>query len=94
MNSRSSQGQAIKRHFIESAVFGFVMGLVMPFRIDNAAHLGGLVGGFATAWLAGEPRLVNDWKEKVWTAAAGLSLFVTVAAFARMLMRFVELSGH
>jgi hypothetical protein len=61
--------------------------------IDNAAHLGGLVGGFTTAWVAGEPRLVNDWKEQFWTVAAGVSLVVTVAAFARMMLRFVELSG-
>lgn len=94
--SKSSHAQAIKKYFIESAIFGLVMGFLMRsmnIPIDNSAHIGGLAGGFVTAWLAGEPRLVNDWKENIWTVAAGLSLFVTVLSFARMMMRFVEISG-
>ena len=96
VSSKSSHAQAIKKYFIESAVFGLAMGFIMRYMnipIDNSAHIGGLAGGFVTAWLAGEPRLVNDWKEKVWTAAAGLSLFATVVAFALMMLRFVEISG-
>ena len=93
VNSRSMQGDAIKRYYIESAVFGIVVGLIGIFPIDNAAHLGGLVGGFLTAWVAGEARLVNDWKEKVWTMGAALSLILTLAAFARMYLRFLEISA-
>ena len=92
VNSRSSHGQAIKRYYIESAVFGIVVGLIGIFPIDNAAHLGGLIGGFVTAWVAGEPRLVNDWKEKIWTVGSALSLVITLAAFARMYLRFIEIS--
>ena len=84
--SRSPMGEGIKRHFIETAIYSTLMGFVMNMPIDNAAHFGGLAGGFAVAYLAGTPRLVDDWREKLWYGAAALCLILTAMAFLRMAM--------
>ena len=72
---------------------GWLGGLSASDGVDGVTSVSGLAGGFVTAWLAGEPRLVDDWKEKIWTVAAGLSLLATVVAFAMMMLRFLEISG-
>ena len=64
------------------------IGILPFFHVDNAAHLGGLAAGFAIAFLAGTPRLVGHWVEKLWLAAASLSVLVTVVAFLQMFWWF------
>jgi rhomboid protease GluP len=72
-----------------NAGIGLVMGFVLP-MIDNAAHLGGLAGGFAIAYVAGLPRATNDLREKIWSILAGVSLVLTLLAFWSLAMRVMR----
>ncbi|MBI4873132.1 MAG: rhomboid family intramembrane serine protease [Acidobacteria bacterium] len=86
--SQSALGSAIKAHYLRWAVYGLLMGFLPFFRVDNAAHLGGLAAGFACAWLAGVPRLISDRREKIWTVLTGLSLALTAISFLLMFAWF------
>jgi rhomboid protease GluP len=81
---RTALGAAIKSMYLRWAIYGLIFGLLMP-MIDNAAHLGGLAGGFAAGYLAGTPRLIEDWRERLWRYAAYASIALTVYAFFEML---------
>jgi len=81
--SRSAMGQMIKTHYSRWAIYGLLFGLIGIFPIDNAAHIGGLAGGFVVAWLAGLP-LPGNWRERIWNTAAALSVAITVLAFVEM----------
>ncbi len=83
VRSQSSYGAATKRFYIQWAVYGLVMGVIFPYT-DNAAHLGGLAGGFALAYLAGTPKLARPATETFWKIAAGAAVALTIAAFAMM----------
>lgn len=86
--SRTPLGSAIKAHYLRWAVYGMLLGFLPFFRVDNAAHLGGLAAGFACAWVSGTPRLINDWREKIWTLLTAASLAVTAICFALMFIWF------
>jgi rhomboid protease GluP len=88
MSSRSPLGDAIKGMYVRWAIYGLLMGLLPFFRIDNAAHLGGLAGGFLCARAAGTPRLFEDWREKIWEWASWAALALTALAFLRMFLLF------
>ena len=63
-----------------------VIGLLPGFRIDNAAHIGGLVAGLAVGYAAGTQPLYERWTEKLWKLAAALCIAITLAAFAMMFL--------
>ncbi len=86
--NRTAMGGMIKSHYSRWAVYGLILGLLG--RIDNAAHLGGLAGGFLVARLAGSPPQ-TPWREAVWTWAGYASLAVTGYSFIRM---FANLLRH
>jgi membrane associated rhomboid family serine protease len=89
LQDRSGLGAAIKGMYIRWAIYGMVFGLMIP-MIDNAAHLGGLAGGFAVGYLAGTPKLVEDWRENLWKWLAYGCIGMTVLAFVRMFMGYQE----
>lgn len=80
-------GGAVKALYVRWAVYGLLMGLLPFFQIDNAAHLGGLAGGFACGYATGEPR-AGAMSEKVWAAAAAMALLLTAYSFVRMFLWF------
>jgi rhomboid protease GluP len=84
--SKSLVARRLQTVCLMNAGVGFMMGGFLP-MIDNAAHLGGLVGGFVVAWLAGLPRWVDDTAEKTWGLVSLVSLLVTLYAFYEMLYR-------
>ncbi|MGH9666501.1 MAG: rhomboid family intramembrane serine protease [Bryobacteraceae bacterium] len=84
MRSTTPMGSAIRGFYIRWAIFGLVLGL-MP-GVDNAAHLGGIAGGFLVGYIAGAPKLVNNWAEKFWRAASGVSLALTAYCFLQMFL--------
>lgn len=88
MKTKTSMGSAIRAHYTQWAIWGVVIGLLPGFRTDNAAHLGGLATGFLVAWIAGTPKLYENWTEKLWKIAATFCVIITVACFAIMFMRF------
>ena len=93
VRSRTTMGAAIKSMFIRWAIYGLIFGLLIP-MIDNAAHIGGLVGGFAVGYLAGTPRLAEDWRESIWKYGACAAVGLTVLAFLRMFLGFQAMAGQ
>lgn len=92
VTQRTSVGSAIKSMYVRWAIYGLIFGLMLP-MIDNAAHLGGLAGGFAVGYLAGTPRLVRDWKENLWRWVAYACLVLTALAFVEMFLGLKEILG-
>jgi rhomboid protease GluP len=86
--SRSFMAKHLQQQCIANTMAGLLMGFFMP-MIDNAAHIGGLAGGFVVAYLAGTPRMVDDAKEKLWTVASLVSLLLTLYAFYQLTLQVV-----
>lgn len=84
--SKSLVARRLQVACLMNAGIGLMMGGIFP-MIDNAAHLGGLVGGFAIAWFAGLPGWIDDEREKLWGLLSLVSLLVTLWAFYEMLYR-------
>lgn len=75
---------AAKRWIIGIAIFGFIAQ-----HIDNAAHAGGLVGGFALAYAANTPGLSED-RETIWQGAAIVVGLACAASFWLAWRNFAE----
>jgi rhomboid protease GluP len=85
---RSAFGAALRRQYIQWMIYLLIFGLVIQ-GVDNAAHLGGLAGGFVVAYLAGTPG-VSEAAENFWRLAAGLALAITGYAFFQMFMHLTS----
>jgi rhomboid protease GluP len=83
LRDRSAYGAAVRGLYVRWAVYGLLMGLLPFFAIDNAAHIGGLAGGFAMAYIAGTPGLLPA-RERVWQIVAGLAVAITAVSFIQM----------
>jgi rhomboid protease GluP len=79
----------MKRTFIGWAMFGVVY-LFLNLRIDNYAHFGGLVAGFATAYLAGTPRAEGSFAERLWQFSALACIVITAVSFLKMYLWFSQ----
>ncbi|MBI3470872.1 MAG: rhomboid family intramembrane serine protease [Candidatus Solibacter usitatus] len=86
VGSQTSMGAAIKAMYLRWAVYGLLWGLLPGFRVDNAAHIGGLATGFVCAYLSGTPRRQSS--EQAWTAAAWVCGLITAYCFFRMYLSF------
>lgn len=82
---RSSLGQEIKQYYIRLAVYSLMMGVFMSSsmggRTDNAAHIGGLAGGFGVAYVAGLPSLFDNFKERIWQGICWFCVALVVLAY-------------
>ncbi|MEP6962901.1 MAG: rhomboid family intramembrane serine protease [Acidobacteriota bacterium] len=76
---------AMRGRYIQWMLMMLVMGFVIS-GIDNAAHIGGFVGGFAVAYLAGSKGHARG-DDFLWRTAAYVSLAVTGYAFFRMVQQ-------
>lgn len=75
---RRAGSQLFTRQFLQWAVLLFVMGFIMP-GVDNWAHGGGFVGGYAAAYVFSR----SSEREGLGAyLAGGLCLLATVGAFA------------
>ncbi len=91
VRDRSSFGDAVRSLYTRWAIYGLIFGF-MPFTAtDNAAHLGGLAGGFALGYIAGTPGLILNVKERLWNYAAILAMAVTGYAFIEMFLGLVRI---
>jgi rhomboid protease GluP len=88
MQHRSAVGDAIKSQFIRWVIWMLVIGLLPGFNVDNAAHIGGLIGGFAMGYLAGTPRYIGSATEKFWKVASVLCVALTAFCFLEMCLSF------
>ena len=75
---RRAGAQLFTRQFLQWAALLFVMGFVMP-GVDNWAHGGGFVGGYAAAYLFSRSSQHEGLGAYL---AGGLCLLATVGAFA------------
>jgi hypothetical protein len=87
---RSALGDAIRRHYGIWAAMMLLLGFTGAFRMDNAAHIGGLVAGFAVTYLAGLPGLARPAREWAWRLVAYSCVGVTGLSFLRMFQFFME----
>jgi len=85
VRDRSSRGTAIRNMYLRWAVYVLIIGLLPIFSIDNAAHIGGGIGGFIIGYIAGTPRLTRAG-EGFWRGAAIFAAAVTALAFAQMFL--------
>ncbi len=60
--------------------------------IDMAAHIGGLAGGFGTAYLTGIPHFEGPDKERIWRIAAAAAILITIYSFLRWYLWFATAS--
>ena len=84
---RSPMGDAIKGMYIRWAVYILLMGMLPFFNIDNAAHVGGLVGGFGLGYIAGQPGR-HASTETMWKVACWLCILLTAVSFLKMWLSF------
>lgn len=78
-------GPAVRALYIRWAIYGLIMGLLPFFAIDNAAHIGGLTGGFVMGYIAGTPSY-SAIIERVWQGVAGIAILVTLYAFSAVFL--------
>ena len=86
-------GRAVSSHYTRWAAIMIGLGLLptgmlFGMAFDNAAHIGGLAGGFLVGWFAGTPQRTGA-VEHLWRAAGWISVAVTLVSFfymARWLM--------
>jgi hypothetical protein len=88
VKSKTSMGSTIRGQYIRWAVYILLFGLLPYFHVDNAAHIGGLVTGFALAYVAGTPRISTSPGEQAWRFAAGVSIALTIFCFVKMYLSF------
>jgi rhomboid protease GluP len=86
---RSAFGAALRRQYIQWVIYLLIFGLLPGFNVDNAAHIGGLAGGFVVAYIAGTPGF-SQAAENFWRLAAGLSLAATAYAFFQMFLHLTS----
>ncbi len=89
MRHHNPIADAIRGAYLRWAGMVLVMGFVVP-HIDNAAHIGGLIGGFGVAWIAGEPGLIGSPTERLWKVAGLLAILITVLCFLKMYLSMAQ----
>jgi rhomboid protease GluP len=90
--SKSSYAQMIRGFYVRWAIYGLLFGLLPFFRVDNAAHIGGLVAGFLSGWMLGTPRIVANWKEHLVTGLTVVLCGLTVLSFVSMFRWYLLVS--
>ena len=81
---RHSVFGAMRGAYIRWIIILLVLGFLFP-GIDNAAHIGGLAGGFVVGYAAGPPSY-RESTEGVWRVLAGIALAITAYAFVRVFL--------
>jgi rhomboid protease GluP len=87
MRSQTSLGASIRSMYIRWAVYILAFGLITSYT-DNAAHIGGIAGGFGVGFLAGTPGRLRSPIEYVWKIAAALCILITALCFLKMYLWF------
>ena len=85
--NRSSVGQAIRSLYIKWAIYGLAFGLLIS-GIDNWAHVGGIVAGFGTAYVAGTPVRSSRSSDSVWKVLSFACVALTIYSFYEVFRHF------
>jgi rhomboid protease GluP len=92
MRHRNPMGDAIRGTFVRWAIYIIIMGFLPIFNVDNAAHIGGLAGGFAIGYIAGTPRIEGSATEKLWKISAWCCLALTIVSFLKLYLWNVQIT--
>jgi rhomboid protease GluP len=87
VRDRSSWGAEIRKFYIRWVIYLLAFGLLFP-ATDNAAHIGGIAGGFAVGYIAGTPGY-SQAVERLWQVVAGIAVALTAFSFFKMFMALV-----
>lgn len=85
---RSALGDHIRALYTRWAIYGLIFGLLPIFRIDNAAHIGGLAAGFSVGYVAGLPRISGGITETLWRVLSFICIGLTALCFLEMYLWF------
>ena len=91
VRDKSSYGAALRAHYIQWGIYAILLSALFS-ATDNAAHIGGVAGGFAIAYVAGTPRLTG-YGERLWQFAGAAAVGLTAIAFAFM-FRWMMTAGR
>ena len=91
VRDRTSFGADIRKFYMRWVIYLLVFGLLFP-QTDNAAHIGGLAGGFALGYVAGTPGFSQS-VERVWQIVAGIAVALTAFSFFKMFMALVAMKA-
>jgi rhomboid protease GluP len=91
VRDKSSYGAAIRSHYVQWGIYAIILSALFP-STDNAAHIGGVAGGFAIAYIAGTPRLTGAG-ERIWRMGGAAAVALTVLAFGFM-FRWIMTGGN
>jgi len=89
VRDKSAYGAALRTHYVQWGIYALILSALFS-TTDNAAHLGGVAGGFLIGYLAGTPRRTTD---RLWQIAGWAAIAVTVAAFGSMFRWMLSVSG-
>jgi rhomboid protease GluP len=89
---RNPMGDAIRGMYIRWMVYILLMGMLPFFSIDNAAHIGGLAGGFGVAYVAGLPGRQGSAAESLWRVAAWSCVILTLVSFLKWWLWYSHLT--
>lgn len=73
--------RAIRSYYRRWALYGIIFSFMPFMHIDIAAHVGGLIGGFAVGFIAGLPGLANSPRERLWQGVAIACVLITALCF-------------
>ena len=91
VRDKSAYGAALRAHYVQWGIYAILLSALFP-QTDNAAHIGGVAGGFAIAYIAGTPRLTG-FSERLWQFAGAAAVGLTAIAFAFM-FRWMITAGN
>ena len=91
VRDKSSYGTAIRGHYLQWGIYALILSALFP-ATDNAAHVGGVIGGFAIAYVAGTPRLTGAG-EQIWRFGGMAAVALTAVAFGFM-FRWIATAGN
>jgi rhomboid protease GluP len=82
-------GDAFRSQYMLWAGINLLFGILGSGRIDNAAHIGGLIGGFAVAYMAGSNSR-RQWEAIAWRIASIGCVLLTALSFLKMYLWFAQ----
>jgi len=91
VRDKTSYGAALRAHYVQWGIYAILLSALFA-QTDNAAHIGGVAGGFAVAYVAGTPRLTGNG-ERLWQFAGAAAVGITAVAFALM-FRWMSTAGR
>lgn len=92
---KTSYGRQLRSVFVRWAAYSLLIGVVLVavFPVDNAAHVGGLAGGFLVGYAASDRSARQPaWVSTLWTGLASVCLLITVLSFALMFLNFTRVA--